>query len=176
MERPIDSLIPSNKLEEVTKRVFLDETDRIVGLNELLVLYQSTGQIRKAISILENSADRYLFLETAQRATGAILAATGQPERALPYFERAFSLEERPESARMIGSILLGQNQTEMATRYLEQSIDLGDETEQSYYNLALAYYRLNRFNQASARIDLLLQKWPANSEAQRLREAIRRR
>ncbi|NND73075.1 MAG: tetratricopeptide repeat protein [Rhodothermales bacterium] len=171
--RPIDDLVPQNALEDLTKRVFKNETDRVTALNELLVAYQQRGQIDKAVKLLKNSAHRYQYLEPAQRATGAILAATGRPDEALSYFLLAQQLLKTPESAKMIGSIYLNAGDNEKAVEFLASAIELGDETQQAYFNLALGYYRLERWKPAAEVLDALLSRWPNHLEARRLQTAV---
>lgn len=171
--RPIENMTPETVLESLAKRVFLNQTDRLSALNELLVEYQNKGQTTKATDLLVQTANRYRYLESVQRATGAILAATGRSEEAEPYFQMAYRLSPTIESARMLGSIALLQNDEATAIDYLLEAVGMGDDSQQSLFNLALAYYRSGQSESAMASIQSLLSKDPDNQEANRLREAI---
>jgi tetratricopeptide (TPR) repeat protein len=66
-----------------------------------------------------------------------------------------------PEKLTALGTIYGQHGDLEAALKPLRRAAELAPQSPQMQYNLALTYYRLNRFEEASAPLSSALKRWP---------------
>lgn len=66
-----------------------------------------------------------------------------------------------PEKLTELGTIYGQHGQLEAALRPLQRAAELVPQSPQMQYNLALAYYQLNRFDEARASLARTVKRWP---------------
>lgn len=66
-----------------------------------------------------------------------------------------------PEKLTELGTIYGGHGELEAALKPLRRAAELAPQAPQMQYNLALAYYQLNRFEEARASLASTVERWP---------------
>jgi tetratricopeptide (TPR) repeat protein len=66
-----------------------------------------------------------------------------------------------PEKLTELGTIYGQHGQLEAALKPLQRAAELAPQSPQMQYNLALAYYQLNRFDEARASLTTTVKRWP---------------
>jgi len=66
-----------------------------------------------------------------------------------------------PEKLTELGTIYGGHGELEAALKPLRRAAELAPQSPQMQYNLALAYYQLNRFDEARASLASTVERWP---------------
>jgi tetratricopeptide (TPR) repeat protein len=66
-----------------------------------------------------------------------------------------------PEKLTELGTIYGQHGQLEAALKPLQRAAELAPQSPQMQYNLALAYYQLNRFDEARASLTATVKRWP---------------
>src|SRR5208337_3743659 len=68
---------------------------------------------------------------------------------------------DNAEKLTALGTIYGQHGDLEAALKPLRRAAELAPESPQMQYNLALAYYQLNQFEQARAPLAKTIQRWP---------------
>ena len=80
------------RAEERAKKLWLSNPDNPLGFTDLALLYLNQGQWEKAIDILRPVTDKFKSNFTIQYLTGLSIYQSEQKISAIPFYERALSL------------------------------------------------------------------------------------
>ncbi len=102
--------------------------------------YTARGDVERAVAEYEGLIRDGPRIEVAYRMAGRALLAAGQPARAQPYLEKAYSLSPTGFTAYSLGLIAMQQRDVARGIRLLEQSLRLTPDMPPALYQLSLAY------------------------------------
>jgi len=135
--------------EQFQQAVQLDPVNDLAYLH-LAEAYQNLNQLDKAEETYTRSISVRPEFWRGYSSLGAFYFGQAEYEKAQAMFEKAVSL--KPDSFgnyRNLGGTLLYEGRDEEATKVLEKSIAIRP-SYQAYESLAVAYFRLRKFDQAA--------------------------
>ncbi len=129
---------------------------------QLSFVYRKEGreeEAKKAVALSEelrrqDDSDSRLRLECAQKLD------QGLREQARTVCEQLDDPND-PEKLTELGTIYGKHGELEAALKPLQRAAELAPQSPQMQYNLALAYYQLNRFEEARASLAGTVERWP---------------
>lgn len=129
---------------------------------QLSLLYRQEGreeEAKKEVAVSEelrrrDDNDSRLRLECAQKLE------QGLSDEARTVCEQLDD-PNNPEKLTELGTIYGQHGQLEAALKPLQRAVELAPQSPQMQYNLALAYYQLNRFEDARASLVDTVKRWP---------------
>src|SRR6266576_1076566 len=129
---------------------------------QLGLLYRKQGREQQAIQAMalsgeqrqRDSSQSQLRLECAQKLDQA------PREEAHAVCEQLYDPDDA-EKLTELGTIYGQHGDVEAALKPLRRAAELAPQSPQMQYNLALAYFQLNRFEEARAPLANALQRWP---------------
>jgi tetratricopeptide (TPR) repeat protein len=112
-------------------------------MNELIDLYDETGQRENAIEMAENLLEEEQTFENAERLA-EFAQADGQNQEAIEYFEQALELTDDPDQQKEvmveIAEILQNEGNLQRARRYARQAINVDNSWGEPYIRIAQIY------------------------------------
>ncbi|NBB76451.1 MAG: tetratricopeptide repeat protein [Bacteroidetes bacterium] len=112
-------------------------------MNELIDLYDETGQREDAIEMAENLLEEEQTFENAERLA-EFAQADGQNQEAIEYFEQALELTDDPDQQKEvmveIAEILQNEGNLQRARRYARQAINIDNSWGEPYIRIAQIY------------------------------------
>lgn len=112
-------------------------------MNELIDLYDETGQREEAIEMAENLLEEEQTFENAERLA-EFAQADGQNQEAIEYFEQALELTDDPDQQKEvmveIAEILQNEGNLQRARRYARQAINIDNSWGEPYIRIAQIY------------------------------------
>ena len=119
------------------------------------VRFLTKGNWLKAVQLLEEEIAKYPDAKELYLELGQIYYQKGSHKKSLENFQHALKLDtENTQINFKIGTIYLEMNEPKLAIYYYER---IKEEFPDSLYNKALAYEKLNRFDEAiDALVDLV--------------------
>ena len=126
--------------------------------------YESRNQIDSALAEYEGLIRDLPRSELPARYAAAMLVKANQPERAVPYFEKSYTIRPTASTAFTLGVIALRAKQFDRAIPLLETSARLAPTNAETYYQLSLAYafsHDIDRARAAATRAAQLNPQFP---------------
>ena len=112
-------------------------------MDELIDLYDETGQREEAIEMAENLLEEEQTFENAERLA-EFAQADGQNQEAIEYFEQALELTDDPDQQKEImveiAEILQNEGNLQRARRYARQAINVDNSWGEPYIRIAQIY------------------------------------
>lgn len=142
--------------------------------NQLGLVYRKQGreeEARKAL-VLSGELHERDANESKLRFDCAQKLDQGPREEARVICEQLYAPDDA-EKLTKLGTIYAEHGDLEDALKPLQRAAELARQSPQMQYNLALAYYQLNRFEDARAPLADALQRWPDLFQLNALQGAV---
>jgi tetratricopeptide (TPR) repeat protein len=126
--------------------------------------YESRSQIDSALAEYDGLVRDLPRSELPARYAATMLIKANQPERAIPYLEKSYSIRPTASAAFTLGVIALRAKQFDRAIPLLETSARLAPNNAETFYQLSLAYafsHDIDRARAAATRAAQLNPKFP---------------
>jgi protein O-GlcNAc transferase len=129
---------------------------------QLALVYRQQGRTEEAQKIIEQSNEQRQrdAAESNLRLECALKLDHGPREAAHALCDQLFD-PDSAEKLTALGTIYGQHGDPEAALKPLQRAAELAPQSPQMQYNVALAYYQLNRFDQARAALAPAAPHWP---------------
>jgi len=107
---------------------------------DLARTFEKRNQIDSALAEYDGLIRDLPRSELPARYAATLLLKVNQPARAIPYFEKAYSIRPTASTAYTLGVIALRAKELGRAIPLLETSVRLAPDNAEAYYQLSLAY------------------------------------
>lgn len=177
----------------------LDYAHFLENRDSLGVLYMHIGYLRKREEKLEEAVDYYfkaekIFLETTRpshlleslRLRGELYHCQGRLEKAKELFEKILTLNVKFEIKRQyilswsaLSQIYMDQGLIDESLSYLEKADGLARKMDDQVSltiidaRMSLLFYQIGKFEQASEKINILIEKSISNNNQESLADAL---
>ncbi len=123
--------------------------------------YASRGDHELAVTEYEGLIRDGPQIEVAYRLAGRVLLGAGQPERARPYLEKAYSLAPSAFTAYSLGVFAMQDKDPQRGIALFSQALQLDPGMPQALFQLSLAYGVIRNIEGARAAASRLAQIQP---------------
>lgn len=108
--------------------------------SQLAEYYANVGEVEKSIREYEGLIRNFPHSEPPLSLAAKVLFAAGRSEQALPYLERAFSIQPTGYNSFALGVIYLRSRKPDRAIELLKKSLNIAPQNPDAMYQLSLAY------------------------------------
>jgi tetratricopeptide (TPR) repeat protein len=198
---PNESLVNrETSIDLIVHDLFFREIDWVNATNQLLHIYQDSGNRRGSLKIFEAFSLELPLMEVHKNAAAQTSQALNDIPRAIFYTGKAFRINPKLDYARLLSNLYLNEDDPRKAKKYLEfmlqkdgsqsnwpaiieitnEIIDLkeayaeGDVSFKTLNSIALNYARVGAVNASRKYLYFIFKKEPRNPDALRTYSLIR--
>lgn len=137
-------------------------------INEGIELHDA-GKYTEAIDKYKQALKLEPENTTAAYELANTLATTKNSKEAAVYAEKIIKINHMPEAYNLLGNIYDDENQFDKAIGYYQEGIKYNPGYQRLHFNMAISYYRQNKFPEASTTIIAALMYDPKHASSHRL-------
>lgn len=169
----LDTLQARTAIDSIAQRLFKGELSWLEANAAQRDHFLQQGDLPRAIQAAMAASQGYPYDAQGYFSTATLLLNAQRFEEALAQYRRGNRINETSETVGLEGAILLQQGRNEAAVERLERAVALDATNVQARYNLAGAYARLRRFDEALQAIEAVLRAAPGYPGARDLQQQL---